>query len=873
MPSKLLCIGGLKVTPRVKRTTCKKVYVSQGCTLALLFLLANNHYALAAGDDASATTDTDTGTTVTASDANGLLNNDSAPHFVTIDSNSGPITLGTQDTTDAITFISTAGDRVATYTITSSGTANVVTFAGDIESEGNERIILNSTNTSLVFTGDVQAATGTNTLNLGSGSSVLSVTFDTSTNSSNSIAMSVNALSAADNITLNITNTEGTSGNTVTFTEVVGGVSAANAIDTIEIQTSAKAVFTEAVRADLINITTTETTAFDSTATISTLNSSGNISTGSGLFDINGNLNMSGSTLTIGNGDASIAGETIQASAIVLQGGGDISFDGTSEQTVSGEIDGAGVLSVSNSETVTFENALGSSSRLGTINVSSGNAARFNSTVATTDINVGGELHVEDTVDASGTLTLSNTTITLGSNFNSGDTIFSMNDLVTVGTTSISIEDSLADGTYILIDSTTDSSSEINDLSVDDGFFSSLALVTNGNDIDLVVSTRSESDIAADLNISTTQATSLINANQALSSGNDALLADLVASINAGGATARNAAKSIAAQPEILSASAQVNSRLSNQIFQLTSNRLSTVRNDATASLDVASDIQSNDGKIQDSAWMKAFGSYARQSATSDIDGYDASSGGITFGYDKSLQNNTTIGAAFTYANSTINGDGAGKASSRIHSYFGTIYGGYSKGSAFVEGSAGFGINNTDSSRIIDFLGSDTQANADYNSYQYVAAVKAGVDLEYASVSIEPSLGMSFIHLSSDSYTETGAGGLNQRVDPDNLNLLTALAALKVSDRIRTNSGYFMPSLRVGLSYELLGETAAVTSQFTGGGAAFSVEGQDPEQLGANVGAGILLDQGTWSIGADYDLDLKPDYISHSANIKARIRF
>ncbi len=387
------------------------------------------------------------------------------------------------------------------------------------------------------------------------------------------------------------------------------------------------------------------------------------------------------------------------------------------------------------------------------------------------------------------------------------------------------------------------------------------------------MSTRSESDIAADLNISTTQATSLINANQALSSGNDALLADLVASINAGGATARNAAKSIAAQPEILSASAQVNSRLSNQIFQLTSNRLSTVRNDATASLDVASDIQSNDGKIQDSAWMKAFGSYARQSATSDIDGYDASSGGITFGYDKSLQNNTTIGAAFTYANSTINGDGAGKASSRIHSYFGTIYGDYSKGSAFVEGSAGFGINNTDSSRIIDFLGSDTQANADYNSYQYVAAVRAGVDLEYASVSIEPSLGMSFIHLSSDSYTETGAGGLNQRVDPDNLNLLTALAALKVSDRIRTNSGYFMPSLRVGLSYELLGETAAVTSQFTGGGAAFSVEGQDPEQLGANVGAGILLDQGSWSIGADYDLDLKPDYISHSANIKARIRF
>ncbi len=182
-------------------------------------------------------------------------------------------------------------------------------------------------------------------------------------------------------------------------------------------------------------------------------------------------------------------------------------------------------------------------------------------------------------------------------------------------------------------------------------------------------------------------------------------------------------------------------------------------------------------------------------------------------------------------------------------------------------------MNNTDSSRIIDFLGSDTQANSGYSSYQYMASVRTGLDLEYASVSIEPSVGVSYLHLSTESYTETGAGGLNQSIDPENLNLLTALAAVQISDLISVNGGEFIPSFRAGLSYELLGETAAVTSQFTGGGAAFKIDGQDPEQLGANIGAGLLFDRGDWSIGANYDLDFKNKFYSHSANLKARIRF
>lgn len=1247
------------MTPCVQSNTFRRILLCSVSLIAFSVLATGVRSAFAAGDDANATTDTNPGATVNASDPNGLLNDNSSTHTITIDSNGGPITLGTQDVTDAITFTSTIASRTAIYNITHSGANNGVTFAGDLETEGDENLILNTTNTTTVFTGDVQLDIGSAALNIGAGSSTLSTTFDTAVAANNSIDMSINTSAAADIITLNVTNSDGTSGNQITFLQAIGGGSATTAIDTLNIQSGAKATFDETVRAGNISINTTETITFNNTVTgdinlntdntislgdggsisgnadnltggdnagtldfadqtsgpvevvtgtigatnslkaintnstsntiafgdnvnattitltgvgdtdetafqgdvtgaividtaglvtlsgdknitgsistntngqglvtfdtatanielvsgavgtdggnalkqvmvntgagftssfgstvnsatiningtgttsfsedvtssnklnftgdatvlissnkkiagnvdassnqgtlrfstttanttlvsgavgttnalsaiettvasgitatftgtvntttlsnngtgtlaasedvtgninlsaggtfsiaaskaltgnidntsgadgsgilsigavggnltvisgtigatnslaqvtinttggeaafsgavkvvnftatgsgttalngggtITNLTASGDVTSGSSLLDLNGTMAMSGSDLIIGTGDATLSGSVITAANITLASGKDITFDGAVAQSVTALIDGGGAVTIDNSQTVTFQNALGSNAQLGAITVGSNRIAKLKNTVSAASLNVTGEIQLENTITVAGALNLNAATLTIGSSFTPGDTIFIVNDVVTSGTTTLDVSTDLGAGTYKLFDSTVDATTDIANIDAGSSILLSRELVANGTDVDLVVANRTVASIQSELGVTASEASILLIAGDAIATGNDTLLANLRSAVNTGGTTAAKAVKSLSIQRENMDAIVNIGTNLGVQVFRLTSDRLSAIRNTSTASASVVTDSKMLDTPAaKNSAWLKAFGSLADQRNTSSNESYDANTAGTTFGYDFKLSDYSRLGASFTYAYSDVQGGGAGESSSQIDSYQASVYGDYTKNQYFIEGSLGFAFNSVDTSRTIDFLGTDTIASAAYNSQQIMAAVQAGTELKYGTAIVTPTAGLSYIHLMTDEYTETGAAGLNQQVDIKNMNILLGTIGAKVHTQLKMNGGYLIPEIRGGISFDFIGDSSVATAQFTGGGAAFTVEGQNPERLGANIGFGIDYDQGDWIIGAGYDADIKNNYLSHSAQVKARLRF
>ncbi|WP_169570020.1 autotransporter domain-containing protein [Sneathiella limimaris] len=1217
----------------------RKLY-SQISFLALVSLIASNTTASADVNDADATTDTAASSTVTASDTNGILDDNGADHTITIDSNSGALTFGTLQTIDGITFLSQSGDITATINITSSGTNNLVTFAGDVQVKGTESLILNATNTDILLQGDAPFGTGSSTLNLGDGSSSVSATFDTALNADNTIEMVINAASAADTVTLSVTNTDGTSGNEIIFTQAIGGASSATEIDVIEIASGAKATFNGAVRAGTIEIRTSEAITFDDSITadidlyndytlslkdgfplngsidnqtgsdnagtlnvvdqtggattivsgdIGSTNSlkavtaesssntitfggninattitltgtddtdetifqgnvtgsvvidtaglltftankyvdgpvtsntdgagilefetqtadttlvSGNVGTGGGnslkelivntgagvtstfggtvdantitvagsgtvriqdtintttlsfssdatvniaankaisgavdaggtfgnlVFDesttnttlvsgsvgatnalssidttiasgvtstfagtvaadtisvngsgtiafsddvtgdieigdggkvslsagkkiignidnssgsdgsgtasfgaIGGNLTLvsgsigasnslgsvtvdttggiatfSGSvnaedftatgsgSIQFGNGGSlgslsstgnintgntllTISGDTSFTGGSSLNvGSGGLEFNGSSAQTVSAPINNTNNLSISNTSSsgVTFESALGATTPLGMVTLNSNTKTTFNNTVQATSLSSNGNLVVENTITLSGTATFNGGTLTIGDSFTPGDTIFSVNDVSASGSPTVQIAGDIQTGTYTLFDSVTDASDEVANFAPSTSILRSTELQVNGSDIELVVTTRTADSLATEFSVTNNQANILIIANDAIATGNDALLSDLIASVNAGGSTAQNAIKSLAVQSESMDAAISVASGLQNQVFLFTSDRLSAVRNPETASRQVIADTSTDRPDAKKSAWIKAFGFLADQDRTSDGESYDAGTAGSTFGYDAAITDKSRLGASFTYAYTDVDGGGAGNVSTQLNSYQGNLYADYSTKEFFIEGSVGYAFNSIKSSRVIDFLGSDTTARADYDSNQYMAAVQFGVPLTAGDYQITPMAGVSYTYLTTDDYRETGAGGLNQQVKTDNLQLLTTSVGAQISTQIRAGSGYFIPHLRGGVRYELLGENATATSQFTGGGSTFTVEGQDPEQFGAQLGLGFAYDVGEWILGANYDAEFKNNYLSHSGSLKAKLRF
>jgi outer membrane autotransporter protein len=167
-------------------------------------------------------------------------------------------------------------------------------------------------------------------------------------------------------------------------------------------------------------------------------------------------------------------------------------------------------------------------------------------------------------------------------------------------------------------------------------------------------------------------------------------------------------------------------------------------------------------------------------------------------------------------------------------------------------------------------------ADADFDADQYGLYVEAGHDIPLFSKTIfSPKALMNYQHLSIDDYSEKGAGGAGLDVESDDLDVFEIGLGAEVSWDFITDSGARLrPSLNTGYRYDLIGDSIDATSTFIAGGSAFSTDGVDPAQGTFNVGAAIsyAMDD-NWELSADYGVEVKDEYNSHTGHIRADYKF
>ena len=206
----------------------------------------------------------------TANNAAGLLeSNATAAVGIILDSTGGIITLGA-DGTESVSITSAAAGADLTMTITTSGTANGVVFADDLDAAGDAgtTIVINATNDNITFEGNIEDSVGETSadINIGAagGNPTLTMTVDTKNNENLSIKATIDAVDAADNVTLAITNTDSENPNTITFVDAIGG---SVGIDAVTLGSNTTTTFTGAVTATTITNSSANVTTFNDDAT------------------------------------------------------------------------------------------------------------------------------------------------------------------------------------------------------------------------------------------------------------------------------------------------------------------------------------------------------------------------------------------------------------------------------------------------------------------------------------------------------------------------------------------------------------------------------------------------------------------------------
>lgn len=295
--------------------------------------------------------------------------------------------------------------------------------------------------------------------------------------------------------------------------------------------------------------------------------------------------------------------------------------------------------------------------------------------------------------------------------------------------------------------------------------------------------------------------------------------------------------------------------------------------NSSTPVYKLKTGISSGD-KIQDSStWAQTFGTTAKQGDLGGNDGYKSKALGFAFGYDKEISKDTRLGVSLSYANSTISGKNDLKKTN-IDTYQINAYGGKTFGKYFVDSIIGFSWNEYDSSRIISSVNS--QANANYNGRSYVAKIRTGVNQVLGNgFSISPNASLNYVHNSTSDYTETGADTLSLQVKGSSTNFLEARVGTTLSYETVTKKGTKVtPKVIASYGNNFLSSTQTISSNFVGQAVTFNTVSAKLDPRSLKIGAGIdLYDLDSMTISAEYIMEMKQKYQSHSGLLKAKYDF
>jgi len=179
----------------------------------------------------------------------------------------------------------------------------------------------------------------------------------------------------------------------------------------------------------------------------------------------------------------------------------------------------------------------------------------------------------------------------------------------------------------------------------------------------------------------------------------------------------------------------------------------------------------------------------------------------------------------------------------------------------------------TDSYDTTRQLPANLTARGDFEGYQIASYVESGLTRRWGAWNWQPSLGLQYIHLNQNGFTETGAGGAGLTVGSVGENSCRGSVGLRFARPTPVGPIIVVPTLQARYAYEFCDVDRLVTANFAGVvGSTFTTAGN---QLGRNFGQfGLGLNTAlTNRVGSflGYDLVTADRAVSHSGNTGLQI--
>jgi outer membrane autotransporter protein len=180
---------------------------------------------------------------------------------------------------------------------------------------------------------------------------------------------------------------------------------------------------------------------------------------------------------------------------------------------------------------------------------------------------------------------------------------------------------------------------------------------------------------------------------------------------------------------------------------------------------------------------------------TSNEDGFDFNTLGITAGVDYRFAEGLVLGIALGYGDTSADID-SNRGDLDAKAWSGTLYGTYYATDHFyLEGSAMYGWGDYDQTRNISYslLEQSRKANADFDGNQYALMFGAGYDVIRGGGILDLYGRVRYVRADIDSYRERGALGLDLNIDSQEATSFLSILGVNYTRSVSTSWAVLVP--------------------------------------------------------------------------------
>ncbi len=308
--------------------------------------------------------------------------------------------------------------------------------------------------------------------------------------------------------------------------------------------------------------------------------------------------------------------------------------------------------------------------------------------------------------------------------------------------------------------------------------------------------------------------------------------------------------------PEVNGATTQAATTSQNLVSNVTGSRTSSLRG-----------ASSGEAFKDTGVWVQTLYSDASQDLRDGVAGYNAYSRGIAVGADGKLNDNLTLGLAYSFINTDVNGKSGNQTKVDSHAF--TLYGGFEQGNYFVDASLSYGLNDNDSKRKI----AGTSAKADYDSDLLGLNVVGGYTYHInPQMLVEPRIAARYSLVNIDGYREKGSSAA-LKVEDQRYEAIELGAGLRVAGEYPLGAGTLQPQARLMAYHDFAADEAKSTSTFLLGSTPFVTSGAKAVRNSYEAGVGADYKLGAVTLGVNYDYIGKSGFDADVFSAKVRYDF